>query len=60
MKEYSVKGKMLVEYLVSKNKKVLREDKDKNGYKVYVFWLSDEDINELKEYISKTNKFRYY
>lgn len=60
MKEYKVRGKLVVSYLLSNNKKVIREDVDSNGYKVYVFWLSNKDIEDLKEYILKTNKIRNY
>lgn len=60
MKEVKVRGKEVVIHLIISGEKLVREETNEYGNKVYVFELSEDKIEKLKEYIEKQQKLKYY
>lgn len=60
MKEMKIRGKEIALHLIVSGSGLIREEVNEYGNKVYVFSLSDEEIQKLKGYIKKQQKARYY
>lgn len=60
MKEIKIRGKEIALHLIVSGSELIREEVNEYGNKVYVFSLSDEEIQKLKDYIKKQQKIRYY
>lgn len=60
MKEMKIRGKEIALHLIVSGSELIREEVNEYGNKVYVFSLSDEEIQKLKDYIKKQQKARYY
>lgn len=60
MKEIKVRGRAIAIHLIISGEKLVREETNKYGNKVYVFELSEDKIEELKAYIKKQQKLKYY
>lgn len=60
MKEVKVRGKEVVIHLIISGEKLVREETNEYGNKVYVFELNEDKIEKLKEYIEKQQKLKYY
>lgn len=55
-----IRGKEIALHLIVSGSELIREEVNEYGNKVYVFSLSDEEIQKLKDYIKKQQKIRYY
>lgn len=60
MKEMKIYGKEIALHLIISGSELIREEVNSYGNKVYVFSLSDDEIQKLKDYIKKQQKTRYY
>lgn len=60
MKEMKIHGKEIALHLIISGAELIREEVGEYGNKVYVFSLSDDEIQNLKDYIKKQQKTRYY
>lgn len=60
MREMKIHSKEIALHLIISGSELIREEVNDYGKKIYIFSLSDKDIQDLRDYIRKQQKTRYY
>ena len=60
MKEVKIRGREIALHLIMGGDTLVREDKDEAGHKVYIFFLEDWRLDELRIYVNQRQKRCYY